>query len=118
MAMLTGADVSKVIAEFHEDFQAELIKPYHYLVAAGLQVVRYYADAPISRKGIYLLSVPSLNIDGMLHHVLLDFRADEPLLLDPAKGYGASRYYTLDDVPAHTTVKLRSYVTDLLVLGW
>jgi len=55
-----------------------------------------YTDATIFGGRLYLVAVPSLNIPGGMHTILLDYTSKEIIVIDPNKGYPGRAYYTND----------------------
>ena len=63
---------------------------------------------------VYLATVPSLNLPGTFHQILLDCREPEILILDPAAMTG-KLYYSLDVIDG-MSVPLTSWILDYEVV--
>lgn len=95
LAMLTGAAVADVIAEFHTDWLAWKTTPKKYLAERGLTFIEN--ASPFNRlmewDKVYLLTVASLNKEGGLHHIVVDLRTCPETVLDPNNGKLGKKYY-------------------------
>lgn len=119
LAMLTGIEVQTVINEFHAGWKSteNKINPSTYL--AEKSVPHSACNDPFNNLlewgSVYLLTVPSLNIDGGLHHIVVDLRNDAEIVLDPNKGREGRRYYIAwSDTPvSNLEVRLHAWLTDL-----
>ncbi len=119
LAMLTGLPIETVMSEFHDDWIAGTDRkhnnPYIYLKDKGmspkLNKKRY--GAKLKRGNAHLLTVPSLNVEAITHHILLMFSLTEnvPLTIyDPSK----LRCYNFKDVGPDLK-SLKSFEIDLYV---
>lgn len=98
LAMITFKPVQDVVLEFDAAYNAHDTTPAEYLESLGYHPKRYYTDSfnELEPGHIYLLTVPSVNLNGLLHHVVLDFRDElDPVVLDPSRGREGKRYYVL-----------------------
>lgn len=117
LSMLTGIDVNQVVEQFHKDWQTNQSDPSEFLSKHG---IRSYAhnkvfDHRLDWGTIYLATVPSLNIEGGLHHILIDLSGDKIRVLDPNNGKEGKRYYVewyCDNLES-MQVKLTSWIVDL-----
>lgn len=104
LAMLMGRSVIDVIEQYHDSYFSEKsIDIVDILADNGFIFQREWADTvtTLLPGAVYVLTVPSLNIPGGLHMVLMDYRdPHNPRVLDPAKGYGTRKYYTCDTYEA------------------
>ena len=115
VAMVLGHPApDMVIAEFHQDFSVGLQKPSEYLVGRGLKAVPCLAEKANLQMGmVYIVTAPSLNLEGELHAVVIDTRNDDVIVYDPNKGRWGRCFYTkdpktLDDYPI--AKELKGYV--------
>lgn len=122
VAMLLGKTAQEVIDKWHHAyyFQQEFLGDI--LQAEGVAYECHYAAHSPTLKpgGLYLLTVPSLNVDASFHQVIVDWRDEaKPVCFDPCKGRGDNlKYYTLDkdewdDV--NNAVLLVSWVLDFTI---
>lgn len=98
LAMITFKPVQEVVLEFDAAYNAHDTTPAEYLESLGYAPQRYYTDSfnELAPGHIYLLTVPSVILNGLLHHVVLDFRDElNAIVLDPAMGREGKRYYVL-----------------------
>lgn len=103
VAMLLGRPVQDVVNELHDAYMADVCALPHYLHRHGVKFKPAVSDggAPdgyvenrIEFGHLYLLTVPSLNMDATLHFILLDARDDKAVAtLDPNMGREGKRYY-------------------------
>jgi len=106
-------DVDTVIGEFHEAFRNDLVTPASYLRGKKVKVRELNSLQRMDRFGsIYLLCVPSLNVEAEFHSIVVDAR-DVIEIFDP-RNDGVHRYYTYDnnsDDPL--AVKLSGHIVDV-----
>jgi hypothetical protein len=115
LAMITGIPVLDVIEEFHHGYVKWKVQPTDYLTEKNVPFkILPSMDRPQMGK-LYLGTVPSLNLEAILHHVLIDLRDNDCVVYDPNKGKKGKKYY----VGWHTSkegdmeVTLKGYVLDL-----
>jgi hypothetical protein len=119
--MLTETNVQKVIEEFHELWRHHKTNPSLYLSKKGVpHKVHSSYEGHADFGNIYLLTVPSLNISGGLHHIILDLRdeeTDEVVVFDPNRGKHGKYYYQGWDKPLESawSVVLHAWIIDLIV---
>lgn len=89
LAMLTEIPVEQIMADFHDSYRSKLITPQMFLANKGIKW-KYEERADDRLVGyldqgfIYLMSVPSLSRKNETHSILVDYRGEEPIVLDPA----------------------------------
>lgn len=96
LAMILDLPVQQVIDEFHRDYCDDKITSAEYLQSKGVKVKIHPAiTRKRSFKGLHLITVPSLNIEGALHQIIWDRRVGEdgPIIFDPNEGKPGKRYY-------------------------
>lgn len=123
IAMLVGKPAQEMIDKYNNDFyfgewtlcdilDTERVEYNNYRTTELMRMIPGF---------LYLLTVPSLNIKGGNHEVLVDYRnAAGPVCYDPAKGYEDRLYYTFDEMEADENVwafGLHSWVIDLQITG-
>lgn len=66
----------------------------------------------IELNKVYLVAVPSLNMPGLFHQIIMDTRAGLEIL-DPNRGVKGRKYYVLSVSPRSSKqVKLRAWILD------
>ena len=110
LAMISGKSVNEVTAEFHDGYHNRDIDIYEYLDALGIRFIKKYpCEKQTLKKGfVYLLAVPSLNIVGGMHEIVVDFSGDDAVILDPAPEE-KNRY---EDFGQSGTGRLCSWIID------
>lgn len=114
IAMILNKPVVEVIEEFHDAYFENKISVAAYLARNDVNFREMYISEDPDWK-LYLAAVPSLNIIGGLHHILLDLRYGDCVVFDPNKGRANIKYYiSYHDVPKNDLeVSLTSYITDM-----
>jgi len=109
LAMILDVPASQVIDEFHERYKSNYKRASAYLQEKGLcPSPRNVEDRQLWSDRVYLLAVPSLNIDGGMHSVVADTRNDETRILDPNRGREGRRYYREQHKPKEPLGELES----------
>ncbi len=124
LAMLMGKPAADVVAKWHTKYYMEHETLLEILEEEGFRVHCHYAAgaARLVEGKLYLITVPSLNIEGSFHQVIVDWRdrSKPGVCYDPAKGLEGRKYYTLDmdewdEVDAARL--LTSWIIDFTILG-
>ena len=105
IAMLTGIPVNKIADVFHPAYSRQEITPCEYLESRGLKVKRLYTDDQPMPSRLYLVTVPSLNKKGTLHHIIVDWR-DVCDVYDPNKGIKGKKYYVSWDQDSNNDLEV------------
>lgn len=119
LAMITGIGVEDVINEFHQKWKDQESNPSEFLKVHGFEH-EIHTDPfnnCVDWGYVYLVTVPSLNIEGGLHHIILDTSGDSEMVYDPNNGKKDKRYYvnwTRKDVK-HNEVKLHAWIVDIKI---
>lgn len=124
LAMLTGAQVSDVIDEFHDDFTNVKTSPVVYLKdklkdnpTTFAYSPKCYPVSPLEPNKIYLLTVPSCNERNLFHSVVVDTREvnDLPsaICYDPSQGCIYKTAMEYDGEPG--TTQLRTWFIDVII---
>lgn len=98
LAMLINRDSSHVNDEFTKDYISGHIDVPVYLGRYGILCKPQLAAGihQLTTGKLYLATVPSLQLAGMFHQVIIDTRDGEIKVLDPAKGFNKKvQYYTI-----------------------
>ena len=123
MAMILNIPVKKVIDEFHVKYYTKRnITCAEYLQGKGLKVERMYADfSPknIDYNTVYGLIVPSLNIEGGTHMVLMEVDSQGNwCIYDPNYKKESKKYYIpvkYGDNDNDLEVGINSYVIEFSI---
>lgn len=104
LAMLFGRPATEVIETYHHSYYREQILDVDDILRIESYVFTHELAGRVQTLlpgAVFMLTVPSLNIKGGLHQILVDYRDPErPQALDPAKGYPGRMYYTIDSIEA------------------
>ena len=99
IGMLLGLSATRVQDDFHQDYLAgKTIEKY--LSEQGIQAEPMLSvDSRAPEPGsLYLIGVPSLNMEGHLHQVIFDYRNPEKFkVFDPNMGRLGKKYYVWKD---------------------
>lgn len=124
--MILGIPAEQVIDEYHEKHHAGEQNAAQYLERKG---VRFEMGDPfmgVKEAGLYLLTVPSLNLQAINHNILYLMWPSEKEgyfyheLLDPNRGREGRLYYKLkfEDSNDPLAVNLGSLIVDLVIKDW
>ena len=119
MAMITNQTLEEVIKDFHVPFMENEMQASDYLESKGLKVTRLTSEfTGWHGNHIYVILVPSLNLEAELHSLVFDLRnPKEAILLDPNQGRENKKYYVKynDPIENDLQVPLQGYVLSLKV---
>ena len=119
LSMITGIPVADVISDFHNDWvDGQKTNPSKFLLKHGFEhsQEKFVWNNNIYGGHVYLLTVPSLNIVGGMHHIIFDANQEiGKRVFDPIKGRPDKTYYVdwIGDEVDKNEVKLSSWVVDL-----
>lgn len=100
LAMILNKPVEKVIKEFHSRYYNNWeITISEYLTKNG---VPHHCSEGGGREtlhmgGLFLCTVPSLNIPGALHQIVIDMTDHKFIVHDPIKGWEGKKFYVGPD---------------------
>ncbi|QBZ71713.1 hypothetical protein [Escherichia phage Skure] len=100
LAMILNKPVEKVIEEFHSRYYNNWeITISEYLTKNG---VKHHCSEGGGREalhmgGLFLCTVPSLNIPGALHQIVIDMTDHKFIVHDPIKGWEGKKFYVGPD---------------------
>jgi len=123
LSMITDKPIDEVIKEFHNDWQASLSNPSEYLKYCNIQheVNTNPFNFILEWGNIYLLTVPSLNIKGGLHHIVVDLTDiynNVGKVYDPNNGKDGKSYYVSWVQPqSELQYPLKSFNIDICIRG-
>lgn len=100
LAMILNKPVEKVIEEFHSRYYNNWeITISEYLTKNG--VPHHCSEGggreTLHRGGLFLCTVPSLNIPGALHQIVIDMTDHKFIVHDPIKGWEGKKFYVGPD---------------------
>lgn len=124
LAMLMDTPAHEVIDKYHKAYFDKQIVNVHDILRENAFIFEHKMAGQVETLypgAVYMLTVASLNIPGGLHQVMVDYRDPAtPIALDPAKGYGTRKYYTLDQDEADevdNAFLLFSWIVDYTITG-
>ncbi|WOD12790.1 hypothetical protein RPW65_08100 [Pseudomonas sp. NyZ704] len=118
IAMICGMPAGEVIRRFHEGYMTRMFGFGRILDDLGIPYRAYQSDEDhvIDDAGAYLLTVPSLNIPGFLHHLVVEMDEEgEWVVLDPVIGREGKRFYTASLPRSEAELMLAGYQIDAFV---
>lgn len=117
VAMVAGKHVDEVVARWHESFHAktewldDALDYYKIPYFYGCQ-----RRAELLFGFVYFLTVPSLNITGGLHQILVALTNERGIeVFDPVKGRPGAKNYVYGKPTSANEVSLISWCVDLSV---
>lgn len=124
LAMITGKPVEQVIAEYDHLHKSGESNSSIYLDENKIAHVEGGLHGWVATCGLHLLCVPSLNIVGGLHNILLLVWESEEKgvfckqIFDPAMGREGKKYYTMQDNAELPAVTLYSYILEASIIDY
>lgn len=118
IAMLADMSINQVLNEFHNKYTSHQITLQGYLLSKGVQITtpmfKPSFPAPLTQGRVYILTVPSLNEQGMFHSIVVDTREGPAKIYDPCEGLVGMKFYqnSLSDLLA---VPLRSWIIEAYI---
>jgi hypothetical protein len=117
IAMILDVPVQQVVDEFHHGYMEMDEEPHDYLASRGVNILFHMSsDRLVHWDKVYMLGVPSLNVEASTHSILMDTRQEVNgygVLYDPNKGREGKKYYTTDEAIVKSeplAVMLQSFV--------
>ena len=119
LAMLVDEPVQGLIERFHARYRAgatsmrqlleELEVPFRSFDSCDLPMLEH--------EGAYLVSVPSLNIQGGMHQIIIEVTDENYQVFDPVKGLEGKMYYGRrnETFPEAGEVELNGFVIDAFI---
>lgn len=108
LAMVTGADVGVLWARY--PFPLTPKQELTVLIEGRAWPV---AQPPFDNQfplcGTYLVSVPSLNVPGVLHRLVVLVGQTEVICLDPQRGRDGRQFYSADSFSMSSQTPVKSY---------
>ncbi|UIU26973.1 hypothetical protein SA80RD_86 [Escherichia phage vB_EcoS_SA80RD] len=123
LAMILNKPVEKVIEEFHSRYYNNWeITISEYLTKNGVQ---HHCSEGGGREtlhmgGLFLCTVPSLNIPGALHQIVIDMTDHKFIVHDPIKGWEGKKFYVGPDQDPEETGAfiIHTWVKDVEILPY
>jgi len=107
IAMVAGLEVKEVINRLTDSQKKNGVSLYEeqlLLSKLGIEWNQFIYPKIVS-FGFYLITVPSLNFDGLLHRIVIESAPSGITVYDPNKGRDGAKYYAeIDDVLSFTEV--------------
>lgn len=122
LSMLTGRDQLQVDEEFTLYYLKNELTISRYLEKHSIETIPYYTAGihQVLNGNLYLCTVPSLQIQGFFHQIIIDARFVGLVVYDPCKGIPNKHYYVIerckDDADYHLQFPLRSFLIDYKVI--
>lgn len=122
LSMLTGKDQLIIDKEFIPYYLKNELTVSRYLEKHNIRTIPYYTAGihEILNGNLYLGTVPSLQIQGLFHQIIIDARFVKPVVYDPCKGIPNKNYYVVercdDDRDCHLQFPLRSFLIDYKII--
>lgn len=116
LAMLVDEPVQGLIDQFHEKYRAGATSMGQLLNELQIPCTSFDSLSlpTLISSGAYLVSVPSLNIQGGMHQIIIEVTEDGYFVNDPVKGIEGKLFYGLrgETFPVEGEVELGGFVVD------
>lgn len=118
LAMIVNKPAQEIIDKYHARYRGESISLRQML--NDLQVPFKSFDSAdhtlLSEVGAYMVSVPSVNIKGGLHQIVIEVRDFDYLVHDPVRGKPGRYYYVnRGEAKGEFEVGLGGFVVDAFI---
>lgn len=100
MAMILHRPVDQVREEIHAAYREDGMSLGEFLDLFGVPFTEFQTAGRnnIDRDGIWVVAVPSLNLVGIMHQVLVEYLPDKIwAVFDPNEGKEGKKFYTASD---------------------
>ncbi|EBD4137240.1 hypothetical protein ACEVVA_002080 [Salmonella enterica] len=113
IAMITGIKRRTITRRYQHRYMNESgFDTNNILDDLGVKYRKCIHGDRIDLNKVYLVTVPSLNMAGLFHQIIIDTRAGFEIL-DPNRGVSGRNYYVLRASPsARKQIKLRAWILD------
>jgi len=116
LSIVTGIPVDELIERFG-DHAIGFDEIATVLVEHGLFPRETTIEShPFYRSGIYFVSVPSLNLAGQLHQIVIEASEDGYIVHDPQAGREGKDFYVDDDVTSGKMARAEVLYVDAYTL--
>lgn len=119
IAMLVREHVDVITACFHDSYQKHEISVHEFLEDWEVVCKPHLSiQGNIVPGKLYLVTVPSLNVSGMLHQVIVDWRDTDVLykVIDPCMGKEGKLFYTGALPQTENGRQMNSWIVDYEIL--
>jgi ABC-type bacteriocin/lantibiotic exporter with double-glycine peptidase domain len=99
IAMITGLDIDRITTEFHDKYIGMELEPTDYLRKLGFSFRKCLTvERKLKPDYIYLVALPSLNIKGAMHNIVIQTSSDGKrwYIIDPNEGREYKEVYPQD----------------------
>lgn len=95
LAMIVNKPAQEIIDQYHEKYRTQCTPLRDMLNSLGVPFTSFdTADHPnLTEVGVYMVTVPSLNIRAGTHQILIEVRDFDYVVIDPVKGKPGRFYY-------------------------
>lgn len=95
VAILAGVPAQQLVEKYHQGYRDGTVTVRQILDGAGLKYVTFDSldGGDLSEEGAYLVTVPSLNLTGGNHQIVIEVAEDDYYVIDPVKGRTNRHYY-------------------------
>jgi len=110
--MLTNQSADKIAGLYNDKYHAQEITERQILSMEGIPYSEFYPMNPqtVQLPGVYWVEVPSLNLPGINHVLLMEADGEFYWVHDPQHGTG-KKYYSAQDPEDPLGFKLLSWTT-------
>ena len=117
LAMIKAEPAGRVIDQIHDWYFGGGVSTREALDRLQIPFKSFdTADLPyFQNDGAYLVGVPSLNMPGGMHQIVVECFEGSMMALDPAAGVQGWKYYVASPTGCAGQVKLPGYVIDAFV---
>lgn len=119
LAMLVDEPVQGLIDRFHERYRGGATSMGQLLKELEIPVKSFDSLSlpQLEDEGAYLVSVPSLNIRGGMHQIIIEVTDENYHVFDPVMGFGGKLFYGRrgETFPVEGEVELGGFVVDGLI---
>lgn len=106
VAMVASLDYDQLLSTYAglANDDANLYGIRHVLSMNNILNVSYNDPVMVGGR-LYIINVPSLNTTGKLHTIVVDLRAEQPIIVDPNFGVEDLKIYaTVDDISHYVNI--------------
>jgi len=96
IAILAGRPAAEIVEKYHRGYRDGSVSVRTMLTELGIPFATFDSldGGVMDQVGAYLVTVPSLNITGGTHQIVIEITEDDYHVIDPVQGRAGRRYYT------------------------
>ena len=115
LAMMLNVHADQVKEDFHDAWLSGDTDPSKYLNDKKIEHIinTNPFDNLIYWDRLNLLTVPSLNLEGQLHHIIATSYDQKVKVFDPNEGRASKKHYVWGEPQSEYEVTLSSWIVDL-----